>query len=153
MSDRVGVLFVCLGNICRSPMAEGLFLHLVAQRGLSDRFRIESAGTAAYHVGERPDRRTLAVLRKNGISLNSLARQVRADDFHTFDWILAMDASNLSNLRQICPDHLTHKLHKTLEPLGGADVQDPYYGGPDGFDRNFAELEEALAIWLDRMIA
>lgn len=152
MSDRIGVLFVCLGNICRSPMAEGLFVHLVAQRGLGDRFHIESAGTAAYHVGESPDRRTLAVLRKNGISLDSRARQVRGDDFHEFDWILAMDDSNLANLRRVCPDHLTHKLHKTLEPIGGADVADPYYGGPSGFDDNFAELDRALGLWLDRMV-
>ena len=144
------VLFVCLGNICRSPMAEGLLQHLVRERGLADRYRIESAGTAAYHVGELPDRRTLAVLRAHGISLHSRSRQVRDSDFDEFDWILAMDQSNYRNLMRICPDHRVERVHKTLEPLGGGDVQDPYYGGPSGFDDNYAELEEALGAWLDR---
>lgn len=153
MSDRIGVLFVCLGNICRSPMAEGLFAHRVRERGLQARFRVESAGTAAYHEGERPDSRTLDVLRKNGIALNSRARQVRAEDFDEFDWILAMDASNLSNLRRICPDRHLDKVHRVLDLVGGGDVADPYYGGPDGFDRNFAQLDEALAVWLDRILA
>ena len=134
-------------------MAEGLFRHKLARRGLADRFRVESAGTAAYHEGEPPDRRTLAVLRKHGIALNSLARKVRADDFHAFDWILAMDSSNLSDLRRSCPDHLSHKLHRTLDSVDGGDVGDPYYGGPAGFDRNFAELDQALDAWLDRMLA
>ena len=151
MQDRIGVLFVCLGNICRSPMAEGLFAHKVRERGLTDRFRVESAGTAAYHEGERPDSRTLEVLRRNGIRLDSRARQVRRDDFEQFDWILAMDRSNLGNLRRICPEAYAHRLHLTLEPTGGADVPDPYYGGPGGFDHNFAQLDEALEIWLDRM--
>ena len=153
VSQPTRVLFVCLGNICRSPMAEGLMLHLVQQRGLADQFRIESAGTAAYHQGERPDRRSMAVLQKHGISLNSLARQVRADDFEDFDWILAMDASNLRDLEQRCPPHRLDRVHLCLEPVGGDDVPDPYYGGPNGFDANYAMLDEALQLWLDRWLA
>ena len=144
------VLFVCLGNICRSPMAEGLLQHLVRTRGLGERYRVDSAGTAAYHEGEAPDRRTLAVLRKHGIGLHSRARQVRREDFDEYDWILAMDQSNYRNLMRVCPDHRTDRVHKTLDPVGGGDVQDPYYGGPSGFDDNFAELERALNAWLDR---
>lgn len=151
MSRPIGVLFVCLGNICRSPMAEGLFLHRIRQRGLAERFRVESAGTAAYHVGEPPDRRTLAVLRKHGIGLDSRARQVDAGDFDRFDYVLAMDASNLRNLRSVCPDDRRDRLHLCLEPVGGGDVPDPYYGGPSGFDDNFEMLSRALDGWLDRM--
>jgi protein-tyrosine phosphatase len=129
-------------------MAEGLLMHRVAQLGLSDRFHIESAGTAAYHQGESPDRRSLAVLRKHGISLHSVARQVRDDDFGKFDWILAMDSTNLRDLRRICPGHHLERLHLCLAPVGGGDVPDPYYGGPNGFDVNFAMLDEALGVWL-----
>ncbi len=151
--ERIGVLFVCLGNICRSPMAEGVFGHLAAERGVAHRFRVDSAGTAAYHVGEPPDRRTLAVLRRHGIALRSVARQVRADDFEDFAWILAMDRSNRDHLLRIAPDHLAHKVHLALDPVGGGDVTDPYYGGPEGFERNFAQLSEALDAWIDRMLA
>ena len=150
MSDRTAVLFVCLGNICRSPMAEGVLQHLVERRGIGDRYRVESAGTAAYHVGEPPDPRTLDVLRRNGIALRSYARQVRDSDFDEFDWILAMDQSNFRTLMRRCPDHRVGRVHKTLELMGGGDVSDPYYGGPDGFDTNYAELVEALEAWLDR---
>ncbi len=148
---KTHVLFVCLGNICRSPMAEGLFLHLVRKQGRQDAFHVESAGTAGYHVGEAPDPRTLDVLRRNGIQLGSRAQQVADADFGRFDWIFAMDDANLADLRRRCPTAYRDRLHKVLEPLGGDDVADPYYGGPDGFDVNFAQLEEALTAWLDRM--
>jgi len=150
--ERVGVLFVCLGNICRSPMADGLFQDRVQRDGVAGRFVVESAGTAAYHVGELADPRTREVLQRRGIDLRSRARRVADDDFERFDWILAMDGSNLSNLRRRCPAQHDHKLHRVLDPLGGGDVDDPYYGGSSGFDRNCDQLLEAFDHWLPRML-
>ena len=151
MPERTSVLFVCLGNICRSPMAEGLFTDLVRREGLADRFRIESAGTGSWHADERADPRTLEVLAKHGIQLDSRARQVQDEDFERFEWILAMDRSNLENLRSRCPTDFRSRLYLTLEPLGGGDVPDPYWGGPSGFDDNFALLTRALEAWLERL--
>jgi protein-tyrosine-phosphatase len=146
------VLFVCLGNICRSPMAEGIFTKLVQDKGLHDRFLIDAAGTAAYHVGELADRRTRELLASHNAEFTSPARRVADEDFEEFDLILAMDRSNLSGLQSRCPAQHQHKLHLALEPIGGADVKDPYYGGPDGFEQNYRELSEALAIWLSRSL-
>lgn len=153
MSEPIGVLFVCLGNICRSPMAEGLFTLAVQQRSIQDRFVVESAGTAAYHVGELADPRTREVLRERGLKLRSRARRVADDDFTRFHYILGMDDSNMSGLRRRCPDSERWRLHKMLQPLGGADVNDPYYGGTDGFARNCAEIDAAIDLWIDRMLA
>lgn len=152
MSERVGVLFVCLGNICRSPMAHGLFAHLVAARGLAGRFEIDSAGTAAYHAGELPDPRTLAVLGERGIALDHRARGVADEDFARFHWLIAMDHANLRALRGRCPPEHRGKLHLALEPIGGGEVSDPYYGSAQDFERNFAELERALDAWIDQML-
>jgi protein-tyrosine phosphatase len=143
------VLFVCLGNICRSPMAEGIFRAKLAQRGLDA--VVDSAGTGAWHAGEPPDPRTLAVLDKQGAACEMTARQVVAGDFERFDLILAMDRSNLRTLQERCPPGLRAKLHLALEPTTGGEVGDPYYGGASGFDRVYAELDEALDAWLDRM--
>jgi protein-tyrosine-phosphatase len=148
----IRVLFVCLGNICRSPMAQGLFAHLAEQRGLAHRFEVDSAGTAAYHQGEPPDARTVAVLRGRGVALDHRARQVQADDFEAFDWVIAMDAANLRALRGRCPEPLRGRLHLARDPIGGGDVDDPYYGGAEGFERNFEELTRALDAWIDRML-
>ena len=147
------ILFVCLGNICRSPMAEGIMNKLVRDRGLSDKVEVDAAGTAAYHVGERADPRTRALLSHHDSEFTTRARQVADEDFTRFDLILAMDASNLRGLEQRCPPEHAHKLHKALEPLGGGDVGDPYYGGADGFEQNYQELSEALEIWLERLLA
>jgi len=143
------VLFVCLGNICRSPMAEGIARKMAGDRGLD--LRIDSAGTAAYHIGEHPDPRTAEVLSRHGAPFEGRARQVSAVDFESFDLILAMDESNLAGLRGHCPEPYQHKLHRVLESVGGEDVADPYYGGRDGFEHNYAQLEEAIGAWLDRM--
>ncbi|OAV87105.1 hypothetical protein PTTG_29573 [Puccinia triticina 1-1 BBBD Race 1] len=123
---KVSVLFVCLGNICRSPMAEAVFAHLVALNGLQHRFEtIASAGTAAYHVDEEPDPRTVAVCKRHNVPVNSVAQQVQLSDFDTFDYILAMDTSNLRNLREMQPpqskaqgQHLDHyhSPHRALRP-------------------------------------
>jgi protein-tyrosine phosphatase len=138
--DRTRVLFVCLGNICRSPLAEGVFLHLVREAGLTDRFEVDSAGTGDWHVGERPDGRAQAVARRHGVELPSRARQVRAEDLEAFDHVLAMDRDNLHDLRRLAGRGATAdiRLLRAHDPLatadGDGDVPDPYYGGPDGFD-------------------
>jgi protein-tyrosine phosphatase len=131
------VLFVCLGNICRSPAAEGVFRHLVADAGLSDRFVIDSAGTGAWHIGEPADPRMCAAARRRGVTLTGVARQVTSEDFDRFDYILAMDTSNLRHLRQRAPSSHRAKVHlfRDFDPLEpGEDVPDPYYGDHKGFD-------------------
>jgi protein-tyrosine phosphatase len=136
------VCFVCLGNICRSPTAEGILLHLVAEAGASERFLIESAGTAGYHVGEEPDPRTMRAARSRGVRLPSRARKFEASDFARFDYVLAMDGENERILRALAPDaearakvHLLRSFDS--ESPAGAGVPDPYYGAGDGFERVF----------------
>lgn len=148
------VLFVCLGNICRSPMAHGVMLHRVRERGLEGQIEVDSCGTAGYHVGERPDPRTLEVLRKHGIQLDHRGRQLQPSDLDRFDRILTMDRSNLRDARRILGvDADDERVQMVLAPTTGEEVADPYYGGPSGFDRNFEQLSEALDAWLDRLVA
>ncbi len=134
----VKVLFVCLGNICRSPTAEGVFSALVTAEGLSDRISMESAGTAAYHIGEPPDPRSQAAALKRGIDISGQqARRVRTDDFLEFDYLLAMDQDNHRNLLAICPPGLEHKVRLMLdyaETVDEQSVPDPYYVGGNGFE-------------------
>lgn len=149
--ERTGVLFVCLGNICRSPMAEGIFQHLVDQRGLTAAFRVESAGTAAYHIGKRAHPLTREVLAENGVDHRATARQVSPEDFDAFDVILAMDRQNLRDLERIAPANAKARLALVLEPVGGGEVPDPYDGDRDGYERNYDLLLPALEAWLDRL--
>ena len=131
------ILFVCLGNICRSPAAEGVFQHLATEAGVADSFVLDSAGTGAWHEGQRADRRMRQAAERRGIDLTSIARAVNAQDFERFDHIFAMDASNLGDLLAIAPAAHRGKirLFRDLDPDGtGLDVPDPYYGGADGFD-------------------
>ena len=135
MSKRV--LFVCLGNICRSPAAEGVFLHLLRESGLESEFEVDSAGTGGWHAGEQADRRMRAAAQKRGVHLPSLARQVRPSDFEHFDLILAMDSDNRDSLLSSAPAAHRHKvrLFREWDSEGrGEDVPDPYYGGPEGFE-------------------
>ncbi len=139
MSAPVRVLFVCLGNICRSPTAEGVFRHLVDQRGLAARFVIDSAGTSAYHIGEPPDERSTAAAQRRGIDLSSQrARQVTADDLDRFDYVLAMDGRNLAHLETLAAGRADGRAEVarflSYRGTGPEDVPDPYYGGPRGFD-------------------
>jgi protein-tyrosine phosphatase len=137
---------VCLGNICRSPAAEAVFRHLVTEAGLSARFMIDSAGTGAWHVGERADRRMREAASSRGIDLTSVARQVTPDDFDRFDHILAMDTDNLRALKRMASSaHGARvRLFRDLDPEGtGGDVPDPYYGGADGFDEVLDIVERA----------
>lgn len=130
--------FVCLGNICRSPTAEGVMLHLLQQRGLSDHVRVDSAGTAAYHVGNGADSRSIRHAQKRGIALPSRARQFKAGDFERFDYVLAMDSQNLVNLLSLSQGRHDDKLHllRDFDPDSppGSSVPDPYYGGEQGFE-------------------
>jgi protein-tyrosine phosphatase len=144
---KVRVLFVCMGNICRSPTAHGVFRHLVSLEGLGDLIEIDSAGTHAYHVGESPDPRAQQTARRRGIELGDLrARQARAADFEAFDYILAMDEENLGGLRAICPAGAEHKLRLFMDfapDFGVRSVPDPYYGGATGFEQVFDMVESA----------
>lgn len=142
------VLFVCMGNICRSPTVEGVARALIKDAGLGDRFELDSAGTHDYHVGEAPDRRSQQAAMKRGYDLSSLrARQVVQEDFNRFDKILAMDHRNLAALRDFCPPHLHHKLELFLSYADGFDedeVPDPYYGGATGFERVLDMAEDGV---------
>lgn len=145
------ILFVCLGNICRSPAAEGAFAHLLAAAGLSDQFVIDSAGTGAWHVGQPADRRIRDAANRRGIPITSVARQVSADDFEQFDHIFAMDADNLKVLVDLAPPEHRHKvrLFRDLDPLGaGGDVPDPDDGGSAGFDEVLDIVVRTGGSWL-----
>ncbi len=143
----ISVLFVCLGNICRSPTAEGVFRSMVEAEGLSNRISIDSAGTAAYHIGEPPDRRAMTEAKNRGIDISGLrGRQANAGDFKRFDYVLAMDEENYSNLVTICPSGHEDKLSMFLDfapGLGIQNVPDPYYEG--GFGSVYEMIEKAAA--------
>ncbi|KAL0079847.1 phosphotyrosine protein phosphatase I superfamily [Phycomyces blakesleeanus] len=146
MSNQINVLFVCLGNICRSPMAEAVFAETVKQKQLSDHFgKIDSAGTAGYHVGSSPDKRSAATCRKHGVPINSEARKVNKGDFAQFDYILCMDESNLEDLQHAAPNgsKAVLKLFGEFDPKGERIIQDPYYGGSEGFEHNFKQVVRA----------
>ena len=144
--EKTAVLFVCMGNICRSPTAEGVFRHHVESAGLSDAVEIDSAGTHAYHVGEPPDQRARAAAERRGMSLEGIrARRVSSDDYERFDYIIAMDEDNLYRLRQEAPEEHKAQLRLFLEFSGGAEteVPDPYYGGTAGFERVLDLVDDA----------
>ena len=133
------ICFVCLGNICRSPTAEGVFRHVVARDGVEGRYAIDSAGTSATHAGERADPRARAAASRRGIELSSRSRQFVAADFEDFDLVLAMDGSNAADLRRIAPSPEAAqkvRLFRSYDPMarGQEDLPDPYYGGDDGFE-------------------
>ena len=137
----VRVLFVCLGNICRSPTAEGVMRSLVAEAGLEDRVQIQSAGTGAWHVGHPPDERATTAARARGIALEGEARRVEAADFERFDHVVAMDGDNLAELRGLAPSpgherrlSLLREHDPAAAARGELEVPDPYYGGEDGFE-------------------
>lgn len=146
-ADRIKVLFVCMGNICRSPTAEGVFRELVEQKGSSGKFEIDSAGTIGYHAGESPDNRAQAAAKKRGYDLSKIrARQVIASDFEYFDYILAMDHENLRNLLALSKGVGRAKVELFLDYAIDADtreVPDPYYGGADGFEHVLDLIENA----------
>ncbi len=143
--EKVKVLFVCLGNICRSPMAEGLFLHLIQEEGIADRFEVDSAGTAGYHVGEPADSRMRETAQSHGVHLPSRARKFIAEDLDRFDYVLPMDRSNLQNIERLNHPYADNKakvvMMRDYDPKpGDGNVPDPYYGGRDGFENVYQIL-------------
>jgi protein-tyrosine phosphatase len=141
------VLFVCMGNICRSPTAEAVFRHYVEQAGLTGEIHIDSAGTHDYHVGEIPDRRARQAAQQRGYDMAGLrGRQVVPEDFERFDYVLAMDRSNLTNLERLRPSGAQNHLGLFLDfarSHAEREVPDPYYGGADGFERVLNMVEDA----------
>ena len=150
----ISVLFVCLGNICRSPAAEAAFQHAAAEVGLAGEFIVDSAGTGAWHVGAPADRRMREAGQRRGITMTSRARQVSLDDFKTFDHILAMDTTNLRALRRLSPVEHRRKirLFRDLDPDGpGEDVPDPYYGDAAGFDEVLDIVTRTALVLLEEL--
>ena len=147
MHERVKVLFVCMGNICRSPTAHGVFAARVEGEGLTHRIEIDSAGTHAYHVGEPPDARAQETALKKGVDLSDQrARRAQSDDFLQYDYIVAMDQDNYHSLSAICPEGLEDKIHMLMDfapEFRTREVPDPYYGGAAGFDRVFDMVDAA----------
>ena len=145
-NGNVSVLFVCMGNICRSPTAEGVFRYFVNEAGLGEKITVDSAGTHAYHVGEPPDRRAMAAAERRGMPLAGLkARRVVDDDFERFDYIIAMDEDNLMRLKEQSTDEYRDKISLFLSFSVDAEteVPDPYYGGSAGFERVLDLVEKA----------
>ncbi len=152
-SERIGVLFVCLGNICRSPLAEGIFLHVANDRGLASRFSVDSAGTGGWHVGEPADSRARDTAKRRGVTLVSQARQVHADDFARFHYLIAMDQSNRENLLALnAPRERTHLLLDFARHQRLREVPDPYYGESDGFETVSDLIEMGCIGLLDELI-
>jgi protein-tyrosine phosphatase len=150
------ILFVCMGNICRSPSAEGVFRHVLAKRAPQLQVDIDSAGTHDYHVGEAPDVRAVAAARRRGIDISSLrARRVATEDFERFDLILAMDEDNLRELQGRVQAAHRDRIRLMMEyapGVGRRDVPDPYYGGEQGFEDVLDLLEEAADGLIDELL-
>jgi protein-tyrosine phosphatase len=142
----VRILFVCMGNICRSPTAEGVMRHLLGERGLDGEIELDSAGTGGWHAGSPPDARATETARARGITLQGAARQVTPSDFEDFDVLVAMDRDNLADLRAMAPPGTEHKVRLLLD---GRDVPDPYYGGPRGFEEVLDLVEDGCERLLD----
>ena len=152
------ILFVCLGNICRSPAAEGVFRSLIKKRGLEDQFHIDSAGTGGWHQGSKADKRMRDSAEKRGIYLESLARKIKLEDLYFFDLILTMDNENLAALNSLS-EEAGPKLNATIQPILSyatntdlLEVPDPYYGGQNGFDEVLDLLEDACGALLEKLI-
>jgi len=153
--NRSRLLFVCLGNICRSPIAEGVFASVAAQSGNGGLFELDSAGTGAWHIGNPPDPRAIAAAARRGIDLSGQrARQVRARDFSDFDLLLAMDMDNQAELLSLAPGEHRGKVRLFLDDapqLGSSEVPDPYYGGEHGFEEVLDLVEAGSRALLARL--
>lgn len=148
------ILFVCLGNICRSPLAEGVFRSVIEARGFGDQVLVDSAGTGGWHQGSAPDPRSIAIAARHGIDIaGQKARKFRSDDFERFDLILGMDRSNIDDLRALAPAQAKDRVHLFLEYANGrtGEVPDPYYGGPDGFADVYRMIRDASGALADRL--
>ncbi|HET9317727.1 MAG TPA: low molecular weight protein-tyrosine-phosphatase [Vicinamibacteria bacterium] len=149
------ILFVCSGNICRSPMAEALFVHMARERGVLDRFEADSAGLHGYHEGEAADPRTRRLGAKHGVEVTSIARQIEPPDIAKADLVLAMDRGHQRELTRMSPPEHRRKIRLMRgydRPGASPDVDDPYYGGPEGFDRMYDVLETCCRNLLDALL-
>ncbi|MGE7666263.1 low molecular weight protein-tyrosine-phosphatase [Ureibacillus composti] len=149
----IRILFVCLGNICRSPMAEAVMRHLIEEKGLTDQIKVDSAGTSSYHLGEQPHKGTRAKLKEYGISTSGMkGRQVSSNDFEQFDYIIGMDASNVRNIRKMLgqPDHPKIFRFLDLTPHQ-TDVPDPYYTGD--FQETYDLVKEGCEVFLNKILS
>ncbi|OHX65901.1 low molecular weight protein-tyrosine-phosphatase [Flammeovirga pacifica] len=156
MSNKINILFVCLGNICRSPLADGLMVHAIEQRGLDIYFSIDSAGTYAGHAGNRADERMRRTASSHGVELHSIARQFVKADFDLFDHIVVMDDSNYSNVERLAKNdndrNKIFKLRSYDNQQSNKDVDDPYYGGMQGFENCFSVVNESVNNFLDFLV-
>jgi protein-tyrosine phosphatase len=154
---KIKVLFVCLGNICRSPLAEAVFKHKIKAKDIADRFEADSCGTANYHIGDTPDSRTIANARKNGVSINHLGRQLSTRDLEYYDHIFAMDNSNLRNI-QALPNASKYsdkiRLMRDYDTIGtGSEVPDPYHGNEQHFQEVFEILDRSTESLIESLIS
>jgi len=147
------ILFVCLGNICRSPLAEAIFNEKIKSKGLQNEFRSDSCGTANYEIGNWPDPRTIRSANKNNVPINHIARQLTRADLQKFDLILAMDKNNLKGVLNLASDEEQSKikLMRSYDPQGEGDVPDPYYGNEKDFDEVFAILNRSIEKLIDEL--
>jgi protein-tyrosine phosphatase len=155
IEKKTGVLFVCMGNICRSPTAEAVFRHAVKEAGLGPLIECDSAGTHGYHIGEPPDRRAQQAAMRRGYDMSNLrGRKIGRKDFERFDHVVAMDRHNLAILENLCPALHSHKLALYCDfhaEYAGREVPDPYYGGPQGFEQVLDMIEAVSASFVVRL--
>ncbi|CAO1425659.1 unnamed protein product [Diamesa serratosioi] len=156
MSDKKSVLFVCLGNICRSPIAEAVFTSIVARENLTEKYRIDSAAVGAWHVGKTPDPRAIETMKKHDLPYNSKARQIKPDDFKKFDYIFGMDVDNMEDLVSLKPKDGTAKLLMLgeFDPQGDKIIRDPYYDkNSEGFEKCFVQCTRCCDAFLKKVQA
>ncbi len=152
--SSISVLFVCMGNICRSPLAEGVFLPKTQRRGVAGLFMVDSAGTGGWHAGDRADPRAREIARHHGVTLEGTARQVIREDFDRFDHLICMDNDNRSDLLDAGAPPEKVRLLLEFDPgLEVREVPDPYYGGPDGFQKIYTLIERGCEALLDDLLA
>ena len=153
---KTSVLFVCLGNICRSPLAEGVFRAELARRGLTSAFHVDSCGTGGWHVGEAPDPRSVEVAAAQGVDISrQRSRKLTQSDYGAFHWIIAMDRSNERDILGRQPSHASARVERFMDWVPGAktdDVPDPYYGGPQGFNHVYDLLARGMGPLLDAIL-
>ena len=150
------ILFVCMGNICRSPLAESIFRHLLAERGVEDLFDVDSAGTSGYHAGDPPDPRSVATAQGRGVTVTGVSRQISEADLEGFDYVIVMDAENRSHVDRLREraggDARVHRLREWDPHEGQLDVPDPYHGGARGFEEVHDIIERSCAALLDHLL-